>query len=101
MSRQIAVLAEVIQGSYDPASEMMMPDAIDDHARRERVVARAEPPGQRETPARSTVMRGLCLDGMLTRIHHHWETRLHQRAVAVHVPVIEEIGRGSYIGLAA
>ena len=52
MRRLLAHLAEVIERRHDAAAEMMMPDAIDDHARGQRIVRRRQPLRQRPPAAR-------------------------------------------------
>ena len=43
---QLAELAEVVGAGHDAAAEVVLPEAIDHHARRQRVVLRRDPVGQ-------------------------------------------------------
>ena len=52
MRRLLAQLAEVARGGHQPAAEMILPDAVDDDARGERIVRLREPAGQRRAAAR-------------------------------------------------
>ncbi len=52
MSRRVSHLAEIIESSDDAAAEVVMPDAIDDELRRQGVVTRRDPLGERETSTR-------------------------------------------------
>ena len=46
MRRPLAHLAEVVRRAHDAFAEMMLPDAIDHHARGQRVLARGKPLGE-------------------------------------------------------
>ena len=49
--RPLAAKAEVARGRDDALAEMMLPEPIDDHARRQRIVLRRDPVRQCEPPA--------------------------------------------------
>ena len=54
----LAHLAEVVQRGDDAPAEVVAPDAIDDHARGQRILRGAEPFGQRAPASRSAAVRG-------------------------------------------
>src|SRR5262245_22821710 len=51
MRRHIAGRAEIVDAADQPAAEEMMPDAIGDHTRRERVLLAGQPLGEFEPAA--------------------------------------------------
>ena len=51
MRGQIAARSEIAGAVYNAASKMPLPDAIDDHARSERIVPIGDRVGQIQTPA--------------------------------------------------
>src|SRR5437868_8165226 len=51
MTGRLAEFAEITGGRHQPAAEMILPDAIDDHARRQRMVRTRQPIGEGRTPA--------------------------------------------------
>src|SRR6185295_13264362 len=82
----------VIQCPDDAATEMMMPDAIDDHARRERIVGRAQPFGQRPSATGSMAVSGRRLHGRIAVGRHGDESGLHERSAALEIAPNQEIG---------
>ena len=52
MRRGVTHLAEVVQRADDAAAKVVVPDAIDDHSRCERIVARGDPLRQRQSTTR-------------------------------------------------
>src|SRR5260221_12145421 len=52
MSRPRALRAEVIGSRDNTSSKMILPNAIDDHARRQRIVRPGQPARERKTAAR-------------------------------------------------
>ena len=52
MCRRPSLAAEVLRRGHQAASEVHAPDAVDDHARRKRVLRRREPAGKAEPVAR-------------------------------------------------
>ena len=51
MRRPLAKLAEVAGSGHEPPAEMLLPDAVDHHSRREGVFGRRDGLGQRQPPA--------------------------------------------------
>ena len=51
MRRGLAEPAEVARGGHEALAEVVLPDPVDDHAGRERIVGPAQPAGQGEPPA--------------------------------------------------
>ena len=51
VGRRIAADAEVVDRRDDPLAEQPAPDAVDDHAGRQRILRADEPPGQLQPPA--------------------------------------------------
>ncbi len=52
MRRLLAHLAEVVERRDDAAAEVVVPHAVDDHARGERILGRPDPLGERQPPSR-------------------------------------------------
>ena len=51
MARRLAQAAEVAAAIHQAAAEVILPEAIDHHARRQRIVGRGQPVGQRRAAA--------------------------------------------------
>ncbi len=52
MAGRLAELAEIAGRRHQAPAEMILPDAIDDDARRQRMIRARQPIGQRRAPAR-------------------------------------------------
>ena len=63
MRRRSAGVAEIVGRSDDALAEMMLPDAVDHHARGQRVVGAGEPTGQGQTPAAAAIACGRMASG--------------------------------------
>ena len=86
-------LPEVVERRDDAAPHVVVPDAVDDDTRRQRVVARAEPFGEREPPARRLAVRTWNFGWRIPVGQDRRERRLHQRTLAVWIAADEEIRR--------
>jgi hypothetical protein len=64
MTRFLAAIAEVVAGRHQASAEVMLPDAVDHDASRQRIVRRGDPAGQLQSPA----LRGR--QGWLLRTGH-------------------------------
>src|SRR5690242_3031869 len=93
MRRRVAHLAEVVERADDAASEVVMPDAIDDDARGKRVLPRREPFGERETASRRAAIRPRNLGGRAAVGGGGDEARLHLRTLVVGIAAQQEEGR--------
>src|SRR5260370_1581662 len=60
MSRRLAELAEIAGRAHDPGAKVLLPDAVDDHAGRQRMVRPGKPARQLE-PAAALCDRRLSL----------------------------------------
>src|SRR6516162_4127435 len=92
MSGRLAHFAEVIQRRYDARPKMVAPDAIDDHASRERVFRRAKPFCKSSSSARSVAVRRRILNRRVPVCNHADESRLHERPPALRIAADQEIG---------
>ena len=95
MRGRVAHFPEVVEHGSQAAPEVVIPDAVDGHARGERVVAGQDPFGERQTASRCPAVGGRKFHRRIAHGGHGKKPRLHQRSVAVDVAVDQEIrGRG-------
>ena len=95
MRGRVAHFPEVVEHGSQAAPEVVIPDAVDGHARGERVVAGQDPFGERQTASRCPAVGGRKFHRRIAYGGHGKKPRLHQRSVAVDVAVDQEIrGRG-------
>src|SRR6516162_5125603 len=97
MRRRIPHLAEIVESRNDAASEVMMPDAVDNHAGRQRVFPRGKPFRQSSPASGGLSIRRRNLRGRISVGRHGYEARLHLRSMAVRIATDKEKGRRNLI----
>src|SRR2546427_5631949 len=80
MSGWSALSTKIVGSSYYPAIEMVMPQAIHQHARRQRVSRTGQPPSQRQTSASGRGFRAVTNLRSAARQENAGNTRSHSLA---------------------
>ena len=91
-----AHLPEVLERGDDAAAEMLLPETIDDDARGQRILRRADPSGQRQAAAGGAAVGPRNLGRRSAVGDHFDEARLHLRTVALDVATNQEV-RGRHL----
>ena len=93
MRRRVAHLAEILERGHDAASEVFLPEPIDDHARGHRILRRRDPLRERQPAAGRAAVGTRNFSRRVAVRDDVDEARRHLRSVAFHVAANEEIGR--------
>ena len=94
MRRRTPRVSEVTERFHDPASEVMMPDTIDEDPRRERMVGLSQPAGERQ-PASARLALSVRRNGFgrrRDRLENLGESGLHRHAKSLRVATTMHVG---------
>src|SRR6266542_1336360 len=81
MGRRLTLFAEVVRGWHNALAEVILPDAIDHHARRERICGIGDPLSQLQAAAAFDFFR------QQLSAEYKWETPRHYLAEPIRVPL--------------